>query len=187
MEKVGITPLESSNIIICLPKMKDIAQIKVLHNAYLFENIGEHETKEGFIKVKYSEADFEEVIKFENMVIAKQLNNIIGYYCLGCCTSSTYLEYQREVLSKLKYKGYLLQNLNIGYGAQSVVKKEFRGLKINSFMLQSLISKVKHKYDFLFSSISKINEQAKVAHSKEGYVIVGEDEAKYFVLYELKS
>ncbi len=53
-------------------------------------------------------------------------------------------------------------------------------------MLQILIERIKGKYDYLMSSITKTNDAAFKVHEKSGYIIVGETDTKVFVCLKIK-
>lgn len=104
---------------------------------------------------------------------------------MGHITKSRSLEYQYEILPRIIYNGTHIHNYKIACGAQAIVDEKFRSNGLTSQMLQLLIEKVKNKYDYIFSSITKINRNAYSVHEKAGYILVGEDENKAFVLLNI--
>lgn len=126
-----------------------------------------------------------EIIRNEEIVITCVDNKIIAYYLLGYRSNAKSLAYQYEALTTLYLGNSLLNNLKIAFGAQAIVDEKYRSLRLTGKMLQVLIENVKFKYDYLFSSITKINDNAQKVHERSGYIVIGEDSNKVFVLLKI--
>lgn len=169
------------NIIFRLGIIEDIPNLLVLHHAYLFENLNEDGIRNGFVKVKYSYEDFELITRKQEIAITEANSQIVGYYLVGHSTQNPNLEYQRAVLQEL----YPINMPKIACGAQSVIEKSHRGLGFNNSMLEILKGSLKSNYDYLFSSVSRINNNATKTHLKSGYWIVKEERERVFVLMNI--
>ena len=179
--------MTSENLIIEIPTFKDIDNLLFLNQKYLLNNLNQEQIKDGFIKVFYTSDNFKSIINDKAIVVVKIQNDIIGYYLLGHSSKSISLKYQFEALNKYTIDGIKLSKLKIACGAQAIVEKEFRGKGLTEKMLKQLIEQVKSKYSYLFSSITKHNSNAYKVHKNSGYIVVGEDENKYFVCLNLTS
>jgi hypothetical protein len=175
------------NLTIEQPTVFDIDKLVNLHNRHLLSNLTNEQIKEGFIRVTYDSDNFESIINDNAIVVVKDLYEIVGYYLLGHSSKSASLKYQFEALNIYAIDGIKLSELKVACGAQAILEKEFRGKDLTEKMLQKLIEQVSSKYNYLFSSITKYNSNAYKAHKKSGYVIVGEDENKYFVCLKLNK
>jgi hypothetical protein len=165
----------------------DIQTLIELHRKHLLSNLSAGQTKDGFIRVVYNESDFHSIISDNAIVVAKYCDQIIGYYLLGHSSNSQSLEYQKEALQKFFVGNIRLSELRVACGAQAVLEKEFRGKGLTEKMLQLLIQQVCGKYDYLFSSITKHNLNAFKVHKNSGYLIVAEDDTKFFVCLTLNN
>jgi hypothetical protein len=52
-------------------------------------------------------------------------------------------------------------------------------------MLALLVANLKTKYDYMFSSIQKLNTRANTAHLRDNWEVVGEDESRVYVIFNL--
>lgn len=175
------------NIIIEQPTILDIDRLVKLHNKHLLNNLTQEQIKEGFIRVTYDSDNFKSIINDNAIVVVRTQDEIFGYYLLGHSTKSASLKYQFEALNMFSIYGIKLSELKVACGAQAILEKEFRGRGLTEKMLQKLIEQVSSKYNYLFSSITKYNSNAYKVHKSSGYIIVGEDETKYFVCLNLNS
>jgi L-amino acid N-acyltransferase YncA len=175
------------NISFRLANFTDINQLLVLHQDNLYENLPDKPTaiQNGFVRVRYEENDFKQLIEQGHIAVAHTNGQIIGYYLTGCKTGVYSLEYQRQALQKYSLNDIPLSQLKIAYGAQAVIKKDFRGQGITERLLKELITSISSNFDYLFSSITKVNKVAFSVHQRSGYIIVGEDEERCYVLLKL--
>jgi hypothetical protein len=173
----------NNNVQIRLAQQNDLQSILCLNKKYLFDNIDTTALKKGFIRVSYDAAEMNSIIEHKEVVVAEIGGKIVAYYLLGHRSNAESLNYQYMALT---FGGdTLLKNLNIACGAQAIVDEKYRGLGLTGKMLAVLIQNVKNKYDYLFSSITKINQNAYKVHEKSGYIVVGEDETKVYVLLKI--
>ena len=175
------------NLSIEQPTVLDIGRLINLHNKHLLTNLTQEQIKEGFIRVTYDPDNFKSIINDNAIVVVKTQDEIVGYYLLGHSSKSPFLEYQFEALNMYTLDGIRLSELKVACGAQAILEKEYRGKGLTEKMLQKLIEQVSSKYNYLFSSITKYNSNAYKVHKNSGYIIVGEDESKYFVCLKLNS
>lgn len=179
--------MKTDNLTIEQPTVLDIDILLNLHNKHLINNLKEEQIKEGFIGVKYDSDNFKSIINDNAIVVARKQDEIIGYYLLGHSSKSLSLKYQFEALNRYEIDGIKLCELKVACGAQAILEKEFRGKGLTEKMLHKLIEQVSTKYNYLFSSITKYNSNAYKVHKNSGYIIVGEDEYKYFVCLKLNN
>lgn len=179
--------MATDNFIIEQPTILDIDRLVNLHNKHLLNNLTQEQIKDGFVRVIYDTGNFKSIINDNAIVVVKEQDKIVGYYLLGHSTKSSSLQYQFEALNEYEIEGIKLNKLKVACGAQAILEKEFRGKGLTERMLEKLIEQVSSKYNYLFSSITKHNSNAYKVHKKSGYLIVGEDETKYFVCLNLNN
>jgi ribosomal protein S18 acetylase RimI-like enzyme len=175
------------NLSFRLAQLSDIQQLLALHYDNLYENLQDKPAVilNGFVRVRYEESDFMQLVEQGHIAVAHAGEQLIGYYLTGCETGVGSLEYQRRALQKYFLNDRPLSQLKIAYGAQAVIKKDFRGQGITERLLQELITSICSDFDYLFSSITKFNKVAFSVHQRSGYMIVGEDEERCYVLLKI--
>lgn len=165
---------------IILPSYDRIIEIRSLNDRHLMDCLDENERHSGFVRVRYSCEDIRKIIDEKEIVIAIQDDEVIGYYLIGKKSDNLLLQYQKEMVESLVER-HKIPNCAIGFGAQAIIERQYRGMNLLSLMLEKLLELLNNKYQMLFSSVTKINANALSAHLKGGYQILDEDDTKYFV------
>jgi len=119
--------------------------------------------------------------------VLKTGDEICGYYMVNNFSTNGVLAYHKTEVEKLKQSEVIDKNARVGVGTQAVLDKSVQGKGFRGQLLAALIEHVKHKYEFLFSSISKENPRAFRAHTDDGWYVVDENETVKFVLLNLSS
>lgn len=159
------------------PTYDHIDQIRQLNSKYLITHLNEVQRQNGFIRIEYDRDDLLRIIANKEIVIATNEEKVIGYYLIGRTSQSKRLNYQREKVNEL----FNQSESKVGYGAQTIIEREYRGQNLLSSMLPKLVELLNNKYYVLFSSVTKTNDNALKAHSKSGYKLIDEDDTKYYI------
>ena len=165
--------------LIQIPTYNHIDQILALNSKYLINHLSYSEKQNGFIRIKYDKEDLEKIITHKEIVIALDNDKIIGYYLIGRKSENIKLNYQLKKVREIFKHSHLIEKA--GYGAQAIIESKYRGQNLLNLMLYELIELLENKYNILFSSVTKINDNALKAHSKSGYKVLDEDESKYYI------
>lgn len=164
----------------------DIQYLLRLNEVWQIHNLSDTEKIDGYLSVQYSYDDLETFIKNEEIVLTTFEEKVIGYYLLNnFCETPKFCE-GIKVINEMKSKGIIDNNIKVGIGAQIVVDKEHQGKGLSGKLLSFLCDTVKHKYDLLYSSLSKFNEKGYSVHTKAGWKILYESENCHYVFLYLK-
>jgi len=168
-----------NNIIIRAAQLSDVDDLIRLNNKYLLNHLTEEQKQKGFVRVEYEREYLQQIITNKEIVVALDYDLVIGYYLIGRTSNNDRLVYQREKLLLIFNDEKKIEK--IGYGAQAVIEKEYRGNNLLQLMLNELIKQLNGKYEILFSSVTKINNSALKAHTAGGYKVLAEDDDKFYV------
>lgn len=172
--------MKEPTINVLLPSYRHIEKIRRLNESHLMAGLDENKRRSGFVRVRYSFEDIQKIIDEKEIVIAIHGDEVIGYYLIGKKSGNLLLGYQNERVASLSNR-HKIPNCEIGYGAQAIIERRYRGMNLLSLMLEKLLELLNGKYQMLFSSVTKINGNALTAHLKGGYQILDVDDTKYFV------
>lgn len=162
----------------------DIPDLMKINHKWQKEVLGEN-TKNGFVGAAFSKGTFSELIRRRQVVIVRFGTAIIGYYLLNNFSKDGIIGKHEGFVNMLKKEGKIFRSEKVCVGAQAVVDSGFMGSGIRTLMLNKLVSNMKEKYSLLFATIAKDNPRAFKAHTRDGWDIVGEEEALYYVVYKV--
>lgn len=162
-----------------VPTYTHIDKILALNRKYLLTHLSNQEKENSFIRIEYSKDDIKRIIDHREIVVALNDNVVIGYYLIGRKSQNPALAYQLKKVIEIFKEPNTADK--VGYGAQAILEKNYRGGELLNRMLKKLIQELNNIYTVLFSSVTKINQGALKAHSKGGYKILDEDDTKYYV------
>jgi hypothetical protein len=176
----------NTTINVRVAEIKDINQLVNLNKSWVKTAL-ENNLKNGFLTSLYTEQEFEKIISEKEIVVAVDANKIIGWYLINNQIENEVQNKNNSAVEKLKTQKTIPHNSRVGLGAQALVIKEHQGQGIRENMLELLVLNLKNKYDFMFSSIQKLNTRANIAHLKDNWELVGEDENRVYVIYNLTN
>lgn len=173
----------ANSFIIRNGSVKDLANLTHLNHKWQKSVVGEN-SKDGYLGAELSAATFLELIRKEQIIVAEVMNLVIGYYLLNNVSREGVIGLHLDIVKTLRANNIINPSLKIIVGAQAIVDKEFMGLGIRTRMLDALSKNVCSKFDLLFGTIAKDNPKAYAAHTKDGWIVVGEEPTLYYVVYQ---
>ncbi|MFT4247791.1 MAG: hypothetical protein QM581_07100 [Pseudomonas sp.] len=141
--------------------------------------------KNGFLSASFDFPTFDTLINNGEIVVAYNDLILAGYYLINNYSQDGVLKIHKQIVDSLKTKEVIPHNSKVGLGAQALVDIEYQGTGLRSLMLNELTLALKNKFDFLFSTISKENPRAFKGHTKDGWIVVEEDENVYSVILKV--
>lgn len=151
----------------------ELAEILALQKINLKANITENEiSSQGFLTVSHTLNDLKTLNNFENHLIIKDEEKVVGYI-LAMTEYSKYdipiLIPMFEVFDKIKYMGKLISAYNYIVIGQVCIDKNYRGKGILSKAYDAYRKYFSKKYDFAITEISTSNTRSLHAHKKAGF------------------
>jgi len=178
------TPDLQQNVIDIMPgNPGDINSILFLNQKYLLNNVPAKRRCNGFIKIPYSFGQITNIINRGELVVAKNGDEIIGYYLIGSTCKSEALNYQKEAVIKFAKQNGADPKL-IAYGLQICIDEPFHKSGLFFKMTELLVNNAKMKYDYFLCSISDENTSSLAAHIKMGWKIIDKTDTTNFLIYE---
>lgn len=138
----------------------------------------------GYLGGTIPEEAFLQMMATEQLVIATNGADLAGYYLLNTISTDGVFSQHAGIVRELQSRGVLASSA-VGVGAQALVDSPYQGSGVRPLMLQRLVGNLTGRYRQLFSTIGKDNPRALGAHSRDGWRIVGEEVALYYVVYDL--
>jgi hypothetical protein len=183
MKTVTLKDKTTIDVIVRNANEKDIYNLLFLNRKW--QKVSLKSIKDGYIGAEFSESTFNKLIQMNQVSCAYLNDQIIGYYLLNNVSKDGIIGRHEDIVTKLKNNGKLPEQLKICVGAQAVVDTHFMGSGIRVLMLEDLNRNMKGKYEYLFATIAKDNPRAFSAHTRDGWVVIDEDESQFFVLFKV--
>lgn len=157
---------------------EDIQGILALQKSNLQHNLQEEEIEsQGFVTVEHDFQILKKMNRFEQSVIAKNDNKVIGY-CLAMNKDIgeliEVLQPLFKILDKLTYKEKPLQDYKAIYVGQACIAAEFRGQKLLDKMYAKYKECFQNKYNFALTEIALRNQRSLNAHKRIGFETIHE-------------
>lgn len=165
-----------------LPTYEHIDQIRNLNNRNLIENLTDAQRQNGFVRIAYDRNGLQQIIANNEMVIAIENDEVVGYYLIGKKSGNAALDYQRNKAISL-FNTHQITLDKIGYGCQVCIEQAFRNNGLFGQMLTALNNRVRDKYSYLLCSISDDNINSRAKHLANGWQAINDIEAPGFYLY----
>lgn len=160
--------------------MEDIVQLQQLNTYWQRERVSS--PARGFIRGVVEAADWEALRACGQVAVAVAGPKVAGYYLVNPVTKGGIFALQRARLPAVWQAHRLPDGARVGVGAQACVAPAYQGQGLLTRMLQQLLRQVAGTYEYLFATISKDNAAGRVAHTKDGWQFVDEDDSRYYVL-----
>lgn len=152
---------------------KELAEILALQKVNLKENITENEmNSQGFLTVSHTLQDLKTLNNYENHLIIKDDEIVIGYILAMTAYSKhdiPILIPMFEIFDKINYMGRLISAYNYIVIGQVCIGKNYRGQGILYHAYVAYKSYFSEKYDFAITEISTSNTRSLNAHKKAGF------------------
>lgn len=124
----------------------------------------------GFLKNEFSLNEIETLIKEEEIVVAENEIEIIGYYLTNSIFETETIKKRKAIIDNLIEESKI-KNARYSLLAQAVVDKPYMGQGVAKELLKTLKLLVANKFDYLIGYIDAENLNAKEAHLKSGWII----------------
>lgn len=175
------TPYRDNDIVVRLATINDIEKIQQLNQKWLVSNIDTADKSDGFLFGDPLKCDdLTKIIEAKELAVAYYSDRLIGYYLFDNYSDTEILRQYSNYIEHLIKTGHLKSNVRISKRASAVVEKDYQNVGLSRKMLELLLTEVRHKYDVLFSVVSKQNPKI-AAHQKAGWTIIAENDTLYFV------
>jgi len=139
--------------------------------------------KNGFLSAEFGYDTFLALVQNKEIVIAEIEGNIAGYYLVNNYSIDGILIRHQKMVDDLIAKSLIPINSKVGLGVQVLIDLNYQGIGLMDKMLHYLINLMAHKYEFLFSTISKENQKSLSAHIRSNWRVVDEIDNIYCIIY----
>ena len=152
----------------------ELSEILELQKINLPQNLTANEIKnQGFVTVSHSLEDLKKLNNYEQHVIVKDNDKVVGYLLAMTQHSKhdiTVLIPMFEMFDKILYKEKLISAYNYIVIGQVCIAKDYRGQGLLDNNYQSYKNYFKEKYDFAITEIATKNTRSINAHKRIGFV-----------------
>ena len=152
---------------------KELSEILDLQKKNLPKNLTESEIKsQGFVTVSHTFEDLKKLNTYEQHVIIKDENKVVGYL-LAMTKNSKHdipiLVPMFEIFDKIHFKEKLISEYNYIVVGQVCIDKNYRGQGLLDNCYAAYKNHFKEKYDFAVTEIAVTNERSINAHNRVGF------------------
>jgi hypothetical protein len=163
-----------SKIIYTTSKTDDeFFEILDLQKNNLPQNLSQSEIKsQGFVTVCHSFEDLKKLNTYEQHLIIKDENKVVGYLLAMTRNSKNDIPIlipMFEFFDKINYKNKLISEYNYIVVGQVCVDKNYRGLGLLDNSYEAYKKNFKEKYDFAITEIAITNTRSINAHKRIGF------------------
>lgn len=141
---------------------------------------------DGYIGAAFTIETISQLIALKQISIASHNETVAGYYLANNISKDGVIGRHEEMIASLIQQQIIPTDYNIVTGAQVVVDTPYMGSGIRRLMLEHLANTLSFHYDYLFGTIAKDNHRACVAHPRDGWQIIGEEDELLYILYPFR-
>jgi hypothetical protein len=164
---------------ICIKLVSEFSElegIKTLQDENLKKNLSNMDAEtEGFVTAEYS-IEFLQTLHLNSpSVIAKDLNQVVGYALVALKSIRDQHELLADLfnsIDKIEYKGQPLKNSDYVVVGQLCVAKNYRGQHLVQLMYQYFKTSLSGKFDYCLTDIENNNPRSLKAHLKNGFIVI---------------
>jgi len=165
----------------------DSPQLVELNLEWQYSDSNEDQKKSGFLLNSiFSQADFEKIIKAQEIIVAEQGSKIAGYYLVDNHSDTDQLRNNKSAIERFTELGIIPKELRVALRAQVVIHKQFHNIGLSRQMLAGLKEHLKNKFDIIFSTVYRTNPKID-AHKKVGWQSIYSDEKWFYIIYDLRK
>lgn len=150
-------------------KLTDSLAILQLNHKF-YQAFMDGDKDKGFLKIEFSLAEIETLIKENEIVVAENENDVIGYYLTNSIFETETIIKRKRLVEDLIKQGKI-KNAKYAFLTQAVVDKPYMGQGVAKQLLKTLKHLVRNKFDYLIGYIDAENLNAREAHLKSGWLI----------------
>ncbi len=173
----------------------DIDGVLALQELYLVANLTETEKIDGFVTTPFTIPQLQEVIKKQELFIAKTDNTIIAYIFGGSWDffkQWPIFDHMTSLLPTLEFLNFEITTTNSFQYGPICIHKEFRGKGLITPLFEFMRIHMFEKYPLALTFINKINIPSTKAHTKKlNWSIIDDfqfNNNDYFILaYDMKK
>jgi predicted GNAT family N-acyltransferase len=151
----------------------ELAEIIAIQKQNLAANLTAVEMQEqGFVTVVHSLDDLKKMNQFEQHLIIKDNDTIVGYLLAMTKKSQSDIPVlipMFEVFEKVSYQNKLLADYNFIVVGQVCIDKDYRGKGLLNKSYQAYKKIFSSKYDFAITEIATANQRSINAHKSVGF------------------
>jgi hypothetical protein len=152
---------------------KELSEILDLQKNNLPQNLSESEIKsQGFVTVCHSFEDLKKLNTYEQHLIMKNENKVIGYLLAMTKNSKNDIPVlipMFEAFDKIHFKKKLISEYNYIVVGQVCIDKNYRGQGLLDNSYAAYKNFFKEKYDFAITEIAITNTRSINAHKRIGF------------------
>ena len=148
---------------------QDIPLILELQEKNLLMNLQTHEKQDGFLSIKYSAAQLNELNQGLGIFIAEKQYHLAGYLIaqtLDFANQSALISSMARKFSDVQFNGRPLSSFNIFIYGPVCVAKESRGQGVLEGLYEAMLRTLQH-YDIGVAFVSAENSRSLNAHRKK--------------------
>ena len=179
----------TGNITFEIAKISDIDGVLALQELYLVANLSEEEKVSGFVTTPFTIPQLTEVIQKEELFLAKDSNEIIGYIFAGSWDffkQWPIFEYMTILLPELAFLDFEFTLTNSFQYGPICIHKDYRGKGLIIPLFEFMRIQMLQKYPLSLTFINKINIPSAKAHTEKlNWTIISEfqfNNNEYFIL-----
>ncbi|MDP2089361.1 MAG: GNAT family N-acetyltransferase [Flavobacteriaceae bacterium] len=151
----------------------ELSGIIDLQKINLPQSLTEIEIKnQGFVTVSHSLEDLRKMNNYEQNLIIKDQNKVVGYILAMTKNSKSEIPIlisMFEIFDKIQYKEKLISEYNYIVVGQVCIDKEYRGKGLLDNSYTAYKNYFKEKYDIAITKIAITNERSINAHKRIGF------------------
>lgn len=150
--------------------ISDIDGVLALQELYLVANLSEEEKASGFVTTPFTIKQLNEVIKQNNLFIAKDNNKIIAYIFAGSWEffkQWPIFNYMSSLFPELTFLDFKITTSNSFQYGPICIHKEYRGKGLITPLFEFMRTHMLKKYPLALTFINKINIPSTKAHTEK--------------------
>jgi predicted GNAT superfamily acetyltransferase len=152
---------------------KDLLEILDLQSQNLLQSLTKDESQsQGFVTVSHTLEDLKKLNDYEQHLIIKDDDKIIGYLLAMTKNSKNdipVLVPMFEIFNKIFYKDKLVSAYNYLVVGQVCIAKDYRGRGLLDEIYTAFKQRFKEKYDLAITGIALSNQRSINAHKRIGF------------------
>lgn len=152
---------------------EELFQILDLQKNNLQKNLSENEIKsQGFVTVCHSFQDLKKLNTYEQHLIIKDGNKVVGYLLAMTKNSKNDIPVlipMFEVFDRIHFKKKLISEYNYTVVGQVCIDKNYRGRGLLDNSYEAYKKNFEEKYDFAITEIAITNTRSITAHKRIGF------------------
>jgi hypothetical protein len=169
-----------------LLNINEVGEVMRLNERFHFSNLDAVQRGNGFLRILYTQNDFEKILMNKEILVAIYDTAVVGYYLVGRTSNNPALDDQRKSAIALSRANAMAFD-KVGYGCQVCIDLHYRKNGLYGQLLYELVNLVEDKYASLLCTISEENPISLRTHLANGWKIINEVERKKYLVYDITN